>query len=274
MSVESKSSQGNLPDPKKSHRLTRAGLQAAGGAIPILGGLLSGAASFWSEKEQESVNKFLQNWIKMVEEELKEKATTILEIAARLDMQDEATKSRLQSDEYQSLLKKAFREWSRIESEQKRVFVRNILANAAATDVTSDDVIKLFLDWIAQYSDLHFLVISTIYNAGGVTRGEVWRRMGKGQVREDSAEADLYKLIYRDLSTGGIIRQHRETDGYGNFIKKRSARPRSQVMKSAFDDEEEYELTELGRQFVHYALTDLPPKIAFDPSSDTGRAAA
>ncbi|NLF16604.1 MAG: hypothetical protein GX595_05015 [Lentisphaerae bacterium] len=37
-------------------------------------------------------------------------------------------------------------------------------------------------------------------------------------------------------------------------------------MKSAFDDEEEYELTQLGEQFVHYAMTDLPPKIAYTPA--------
>jgi len=34
-------------------------------------------------------------------------------------------------------------------------------------------------------------------------------------------------------------------------------------MKSAFDDGEQYELTALGEQFVHYAMTDLPPKIEF-----------
>jgi hypothetical protein len=28
-------------------------------------------------------------------------------------------------------------------------------------------------------------------------------------------------------------------------------------MKSAFDDEEQYELTDLGQQFVYYAMTDL-----------------
>ena len=32
-------------------------------------------------------------------------------------------------------------------------------------------------------------------------------------------------------------------------------------MVSAFDDNEPYELTELGKQFVHYAMTDLPLKI-------------
>ena len=38
-------------------------------------------------------------------------------------------------------------------------------------------------------------------------------------------------------------------------------------MKSAFDREEMYELTELGQQFVHYAMTDLPIKIEFKSSA-------
>ncbi len=32
-------------------------------------------------------------------------------------------------------------------------------------------------------------------------------------------------------------------------------------MKSAFDDEEEYELTELGKQFVHYVFSDVVQKL-------------
>jgi hypothetical protein len=42
-------------------------------------------------------------------------------------------------------------------------------------------------------------------------------------------------------------------------------------MKSAFDNEEQYELTALGEQFVHYAMTEVPPKLDFDPmDSSTG----
>ena len=41
-------------------------------------------------------------------------------------------------------------------------------------------------------------------------------------------------------------------------------------MKSAFDDIEQYELTALGEQFVHYAMTDVPPKLEF--SSQAGNA--
>ncbi len=32
---------------------------------------------------------------------------------------------------------------------------------------------------------------------------------------------------------------------------------------SAFDDNEGYDLTELGKQFMHYAMTELSPKIEF-----------
>src|SRR5207247_5072834 len=130
---------------------------------------------------------------------------------ARLEIHDEEIAKRIESKEYQSLLKKTFREWSGAESEEKRTYIRNILANAAASNLTSDDVIRLFIDWLKTYSELHFTVIAAIYNSGGISRGEVWDKIGKPRVREDSAEADLYKLLFRDLSTGGIIRQHRQT---------------------------------------------------------------
>jgi hypothetical protein len=41
-------------------------------------------------------------------------------------------------------------------------------------------------------------------------------------------------------------------------------------MKSAFDEDEQYELTALGDQFVHYAMTDIPPKIEFKTAPATG----
>lgn len=258
-----------FPEEGKGRKIGRGALQVAGGAVPFVGGLFSAVAGAWSEAEQEKVNRFFQHWVKMLEDELKEKERTIIEIMARLDMQDEQIQERVESKEYQSLLKKTFREWSGAESEDKREYIRNILANAAASQVSSDDVVRLFIDWLKNYSELHFKVIAAVYNSAGITRGEIWRKIGKGQVREDSADVDLYKLLFRDLSTGGIVRQHRERDYYGNFIQKRvqkksrSAGPKP--MKSAFDEEDQYELTELGQQFVHYAMTDLPVRIEYDP---------
>ena len=164
-------------------------------------------------------------------------------------------------------MKKAFREWAGTESETKREYVRNILANAAASRVSSDDVVRLYLDWLKDYSELHFRVIGAIYNSDGITRGAIWAKIGKGDVREESADADLYRLLIRDLSTGSIIRQRRDTDYHGNFIAKtperRSRGSGPKPVVSAFDDNEGYELSELGKQFVHSAMTDLPPKIEF-----------
>jgi hypothetical protein len=59
---------------------------------------------------------------------------------------------------YQSLVCKALRDWAGTESKKKREFIRNILANAAVTHITSDDVVRLFLQWLSMYSELHFTV--------------------------------------------------------------------------------------------------------------------
>lgn len=257
------------PNPPGWTKHARALLQL-GSAVPFAGGVFSAAAGYWSEHEQAQMNEFLCGWLKMIQDELREKERTIADVATRLDMQDEQISARVRSDEYQSLMKKAFRNWAGTESRKKQEYIRNILTNAAATDLTSDDVVRLFLDWLGNYSEFHFAVIADIYQNPGATRGQIWQRRGKGRPREDSAEADLYKLLFRDLSTGGVIRQHRETDYAGNFIAKRPAKPSgrssgSRQMTSAFDDEDQYELTALGDQFVHYAMTELTPKIEYHP---------
>lgn len=263
-----------LPKGTPGGEVSRAALNTVSGAIPFAGGVLSAIAGIWSEREQKRVNEFLHHLLQMMNAEMKEKERTIAELAARLDMQDDDVAKRVESPEFQALLRKAFRDWAGAESERKRTFIRNVLANAAASDLTSDDVVRLFLDWIKTYSEFHFEVIGAIYNSAGITRGGVWRKLGRKPVREDSADADLFRLLFRDLSTGGIIRQHRETDYEGKFlakpVKKGPPVPKgtTKIMKSAFDEDEQYELTALGEQFVHYAMTDLPPKLEFSAAGD------
>jgi hypothetical protein len=217
------------------------------------------------------VNEFLQAWLKMLQDEFKEKQQVIGEVIARLDVHDEEIAKRVRSDEYQAILRKAFRNWSGAESAKKRQYIRNILSNAAASRLASDDVVKLFLDWLQRYSEFHFIVIGDIYRNPGSTRAEIWQRVGRGEVREDSADADLFKLLIHDLSTGHIVRQHRETDYEGNFVK--ASRPKghknnSPLMTSAFEDGKPYVLTNLGTQFVHYAMTELTVKIEYQPQND------
>lgn len=263
----------DLPGSGMGGMAARAGIQAVGGAVPFFGGLLSAIASAWSEREQERINKFLKEWLEMLRDEMREKHQTIQEIIARLDLNDEKVKERIESTEYKQLLRKTFREWSAAESEDKRILIRNILSNAAGASIVSDDVVRLFIAWIGTYSVLHFQVMEAIYNSAGITRRGIWTKLGKDLVREDSADADLFKLLIRDLSTGGIIRQHRVTDYHGNFVRKQPERKlkgttTDRTLASAFDDEDGYELTALGQQFVHYAMNDIAPRLTYASSDN------
>ena len=267
---DNKDGRPELPD-NSLNKWTRAGMGAVAGLIPFVGGVLSAAAGAWSESEQETVNKVFRQWLQMVEEELKEKSDTIIDIIARLDMQDEKIKWRIESDEYQSLLKKAFRNWSEIDTAEKRKKMRNLLSNAAASQSNSDDVVRLFIDWIGQYSDFHFEVAGEIYRNPGITRAGIWENLDRPNVREDSAEADLFRLLIRQLSMGGVIRQARQTDNQGRFLRKRSTSSRkiaSPYMKSTFDDKEQYVLTDLGNQFIHYVMNELVLRVEFQKEED------
>ncbi|TIR05320.1 MAG: hypothetical protein E5X37_27115 [Mesorhizobium sp.] len=259
------------PDGRK--KAARAAINAIAGAIPFVGGLISAGAGYWSEQEQEQVTNILRQWLQILEDELREKGKTIAEIVARLDMKDETIKERIESPEYHALLKKAFRNWSSIDTEYKRERIRNILANAAAAKTTSDDVIKLFIDWMDLYSDFHFEVIGEIYRSPGITRGAMWDNLDKPDVREDSAEADLFKMLIRDLTLGSVIRQHGPTDYDGNFLRRPTAKRSApghapRTAKSAFDEVEPYELTDLGKQFVHYAMNEITAKIEFQETAE------
>ena len=97
-------------------------------------------------------------------------------------------------------------------------------------------------------------MIREIQKNEGPTRYDIWVAVyGELLPRDDSPEADLYKMLIRDLSTGGVIRQQRESDYNGRFVKRARA-PRggatSNTLGSAFEDTKQYVLTGLGSQFV------------------------
>ncbi len=242
------------------------------GIIPGIGGAIAGAAATWSEEEQAEFNRIFSAWMKLQEDEIREIGITIFEVMARLDQNDEQIRKRIESPEYLQLVKKCFRDWSAAESEEKRRLIRNLLSNAAGTRICSDDVVKMFIVWIDMYSEAHFAVIREVYKNPGATRHEIWAAIHGESVRENSAEADLFKLLIHDLSTGHVVRQHRQVDYAGNFVKS-SPRKRTgaatRFMTSAFDDDKEYELTELGKQFVHYTMNEIVPRIGTGVRPDT-----
>jgi hypothetical protein len=245
-------------------KVARFAISFLGGLVPIGGGAIGGIASAWSEKESDDFKKVLAAWLKLQEEEINEIGQTLYEIMIRLDLNDTKIDERIKSPEYLSLVKKCFKDWSATESEEKRVLIRNLLANSASSNLTTDDVLRLFIEWIEKYSESHFKIITEIYknSNAGITRYQIWMNLHGKIVREDSPEADLFKLIIHDLSMGQVIRQFRPTDYYGKFLKQTMRHTNSSsTLTSAFENTKPYVLTELGKQFVHYTMNEIVPKL-------------
>lgn len=246
----------------KKRALEKFGL-AALGSIPWVGGFISAAASIKTEEGTLKTDSLQTRWLEEHESKMQVLGQTLNEISDSFERLGEAVDERLQSEEYLDLVRKSFRTWDAADTNEKRKYIANLISNSAGARVCSDDVVRLFIDWLAGYHESHFAVIREIYKEPGVTRYDIWSAINGNVPREDSAEADLYKLLIRDLSTGGVIRQARETTYDGQFLKRKPAPKKSgsRTTESAFENSKPYVLTELGKQFVHYTMNDVVTRI-------------
>lgn len=230
-------------------------------SIPWVGGVIAASSALHGEKEQEKINDLQRIWLEEHQRKIEELYYTIYQIYQTLDSSGSEVHERMESEEYLSLVRKGFKEWDNAETFEKKEYLRKLLTNACAISLTTDDLIQLFIEWITTYHETHFMVIKEIYKHPQITRGQIWDKLNGTRPAENSLEADLFKRLIRDLSMGGIIRQHRETDYEGNFVKKSSRRQKSSTLTSAFDNIEPYELTELGQSFVHYTMEEVVTKL-------------
>ena len=230
-------------------------------SIPWVGGVIAASASLHAEKEQGKINNLQRIWLEEHNRKIEELYYTIYQIHETLDNAGEEVKERMESEEYLALVRKGFKEWDNAETFEKKEYLRKLLTNASAINLSTDDLIQLFIEWISIYHETHFMVIREIYKNRGITRGQIWDNLNGTIPAENSLEADLFKRLIRDLSMDGIIRQERPTDYAGNFIKKSTRRSKSTTLKSAFDNLEPYGLTELGQSFVHYTMGEVVTKI-------------
>lgn len=256
-------------DGRQSGKYSRVLLAALSG-IPWVGSFLGAAGTYSAEVENEQLGELQRLWLKEHEAKLKRLGVTLASVLSRLDEFGDDFQERIQSEEYLSLVRQGFRSWDQAETEEKREFIRKLLENAGGTKLCPDDLVRLFIAWIDTYHESHFAVIRVLHQNVGATRADIWREVHGERVREDSAEADLFKLLIRDLSTGSVIRQHRDTTAFGEYVKKArapSGRGTSSTVKSAFDDQDAYELTELGKQFVHYTMNELVPQVGSSSSA-------
>jgi hypothetical protein len=238
---------------------------AALGSVPWVGGFISAAASLKVDQRNSDKDSLQTKWLEEHAKKMLQLTGALSDIVDRLDKLGDTVDERIQSEEYLGLVRSAFRAWDRAETEDKRRYVANLASNAAGTRLCADDVVRLFIDWLNLYHETHFLVMREIYKNPGATRFEIWEAVYGAPTREDSAEADLYKLLIRDLSTGGVLRQERDTTADGRFLRKRPVRNRkisNGTMESAFEDSKPYVLTELGKQFVHYTMNEVVPRLS------------
>lgn len=251
--------------PSRRKRMIEKFVLAALGSIPWIGGFLSAAAEFKAEEGGMRQDSLQTQWLEEHQGKILELKGTLEEIHTRFEALGSTIDERIQSEEYLGLVRKAFRAWDEADTREKRKYAANIVTNSAGSRVCSDDVVRLFLDWLVLYHEVHFAVIREIFENPGSTRYEIWTSLYGDLPREDSAEADLFKLLIRDLSTGGVVRQERDINTLGQFVRKRPQRTRKgaapATMESAFEDSKPYVLTELGRQFVHYTMNEVVTRI-------------
>jgi len=262
-------------EPSQRSQILEKFVLAALSSIPWIGGVLSAAESFRAEQGTTRLNSLQTQWLREHQRKIGLLSQTLQAITDRFDAIGEDIDDRIQSEEYLALVRKAFRIWDAADTEEKRRLLSNVVTNAAGTRACSDDVIRLFLDWIQLYNEVHFAVIREIFRNPASTRFDIWYGLYGEVPREDSSSADLYKFLIRELSTGGVIRQERETNQHGQFIRQRPRHVRkgaaSPTLDSAFDDSKHYVLTALGREFVHYTMNELVVRIASDTSATEGQ---
>jgi hypothetical protein len=233
---------------------------AALGSIPWIGGYLSAAATLRDDESSIRVSELQTQWLEEHHEKLSDLQDTLAEVDTRFASLGDSITERIESEEYLGIVRKAFRVWDSADTKEKQKYIATLVTNAGGTRACSDDVVRLFVDWLERYHEAHFAVVREIHQSPGSTRHDVWCALYNLEVQDDSPEADLFKLLFRDLSTGGLIRQERDVNQLGQFVTKRPVRvPKgygARTMKSAFDDKEAYLLTALGAQFIHYTMND------------------
>jgi hypothetical protein len=197
-------------EPTRRRRVVEKFVLAALSSIPRVGGFLSAAADYKVEEGSLRQDSLQTQWLEEHQTKIGALRGILQEIHGRFESMGASIDERIQSKAYLGLVRKAFRAWDEADTDEKRRYAANIVTNAAGTRVCSDDVVRLFIDWLVIYHEAHFAVIREIFDNPGSTRYDIWSAIYGEIPRDDSAEADLFKLLMRDLSTGGVVRQPRD----------------------------------------------------------------
>lgn len=171
------------------------------GSIPWVGSLLTAAQSFKEAEEQAKTDSLQRQWLQEHKAKWAKLAHDLAELVNRLNTFGGEIQERIESEEYLTLVRKAFRGWEQADTDQKKEYIKRLIANAGGFALCSDDLVRLFLDWFERYHEAHFMVIREIYKNSGSTRHDIWANIHGQFPRDDSSEADLFRLLIGDLSS-------------------------------------------------------------------------
>ena len=198
-------------EPSRRQRVVEKFILAALSSIPWVGGFLSAAAEYRAEEGSLRQDSLQTRWLEEHQAKLGALRDTLQEIQGRFDSLGPVIDERIQSDQYLGLVRKAFRVWDEADTAEKHRYVANVVTNAAGTRVCSDDVVRLFLDWLELYHEAHFAVVREIFKNPGVTRRHVvrslWRHTSRGFGRGGPIQASCPRSKYGRRHKAGARRQ-------------------------------------------------------------------
>ncbi len=181
--------------PSAGKRLYQKFFLAALGSIPWVGGFLSTMATLKTEAADGRADDLRTQWLNEHQKKIEQLTAALKEIVARFDQLGPEIDERIQSEGYLQIVRRAFRTWDQADTDEKRRYVANLVSNAGGTRLCSDDILRLFIDWLNLYHEVHFAVFREIHKQPGASRFDIWSDLYGDVPREDSADADLFKLL-------------------------------------------------------------------------------
>jgi hypothetical protein len=242
-------------------RIAESFILAALGSIPWVGGFIGAAATYMAELHENKGDTLHAQWLEEHARKIALLVRTLQDIERHFETLEGQVDERIQSERYLGLVRRAFRVWDRADSDEKRAYVANLVSNAASSRLCSDDVLQRFIEWLDRYDEVHFAVIRELHNTPGTTRFLLWDAIRGALPAEDSAEAELFRLQIHDLEQGGVmaIAASQRAQRLPARIPRRHG---TVVGESAFEERQPYELTWLGKQFVHYTMTHAVARLS------------
>ncbi len=172
---------------------------AALSSIPWVGGYISALASFQIDESTFRENELQTEWLEEHHKKLERLKITLGEIEARFQTLGNSIEERIESEEYLQLVRKAFRVWDAADTDEKRQYVANLVTNSGGTRLCPDDLVRLFIDWLALYHESHFSVVrkSRKILARPVTifRIELYDTNVQGKIRQKPIYLDCLFVI-------------------------------------------------------------------------------